>query len=82
MDGVITFYSSQQVMKAEKIFNNKKIEVHLIPGPREISPNCGVAICFEFKKKETVSQILNDYKILFEEIHYYPEIKKYSGWLS
>ncbi len=82
MDGVITFYSSQQVMKAEKILNNKKIEVQLIPGPREISPNCGVAICFEFKEKETVSQILNDNNILFKKIHHYPEIQKYSGWLS
>ncbi len=82
MDGVITFYSSQQVMKAEKILKNKKIEVQLIPGPREISPNCGVAVCFEFKEKKTVNQILNDNNILFEKIHYYPEIKKYSEWLS
>ena len=82
MDGVITFYSSQQVMKAEKILKNKKIEVQLIPGPREISPNCGVAVCFEFKEKKTVNQILNDNNILFEKIHYHPEIKKYSGWLS
>ncbi len=82
MDGIITFYSSQQVIKAERELKKNNYKVMLIPGPREISPNCGVALCFEFKKKKEASLILNNNKIIFEKIHYYPEAKKISKWID
>lgn len=82
MDGVITFFSSQQVFKGEKVLKDKNIIVEAIPGPREISPNCGVALCFYYKNKDIVISILQENKILFEEVHYYPELKKYSKWLD
>lgn len=82
MDGIITFYSSQQVVKAERILKKDNYKVLLIPGPREISPNCGVALCFEFKKKKEVSSILHKNNVVFEEIHYYPEAKKISKWVD
>lgn len=82
MDGVITFYSSQQVVKAERVLKKNYYKVILIPGPREISPNCGVALCFEFNKKKEISLILSNNKIIFEKFHYYPEAKKISKWVD
>lgn len=82
MDGVITFYSSIHVFKAEKKLKLEGLEVMLIPGPREISPNCGTALCFDYDKKEEAGQILNKEKIVFEKIHFYPEAKKISKWIS
>ncbi len=82
MDGVITFFSSQQVIKAERVLKYKNIAVETIPGPREISPNCGIALCFYYKHKDIVISLLDDSKVLFEEVHYYPELKKYSKWLD
>jgi len=82
MDGVITFYSSQQVIKAEKVLKKNGCKVILMPGPREISPNCGVALCFEFKKEKEISKILNNNKITFEAIYHYPKAKKMSKWLD
>ncbi len=82
MDGVITFFSSQQVMKAEKILKKNGFEVMLIPGPREISPNCGTALCFEYEKKKEIRSTLENNKANFEAIHYYPQAKKFSKWVE
>lgn len=81
MNGVITFFSSQQVIRAEKILKKNGFNVLLIPGPREISPNCGVALCFMFNEADKASLILKDNNVIFEAIHYSPEIEKISRWL-
>jgi len=82
MDGVITFFSSQQVMRAEKLLKKNGFEVMLIPGPREISPNCGTALCFEYEKEKEIRSILENSKANFEAIHYYPQAKKFSKWIE
>jgi len=82
MDCVITFFSSQQVIKAEKVLRKNGFKVSLIPGPREISPNCGTALCFEYEKEKEISSTLKKNKIIFEAIHYYPEAKKISKWIE
>ncbi|MHB8280923.1 MAG: putative Se/S carrier-like protein [Candidatus Humimicrobiaceae bacterium] len=51
-----------------------------MPGPREISPNCGVAICFDYNKAEEIKELFKKEKILYENIYYYPEAKKISKW--
>jgi hypothetical protein len=82
MDGVITFFASQQVMKAEKVLKKNGFNIMLIPGPREISPNCGTALCFEYEKEKETRSILKKNKIVFEAIHYYPQAKKISKWID
>jgi len=44
MKCVFIFESIHRVMKAEKYLKEKKIKTDLIPVPREISSDCGVAI--------------------------------------
>lgn len=44
MKCIFLFESIHQVMRAEKILKRKEIEVDLIPVPREISSDCGVAV--------------------------------------
>ncbi len=44
MEGLLIFLSVHQVMKAEKLFKSKGLRVDLVPMPREISSDCGVAI--------------------------------------
>lgn len=82
MDGVITFFSSQQVMRAEKVLKKNGFHVMLIPGPREISPNCGTALCFEYEKEKEIRSTLKKNKAVFEAIHYYPQAKKISKWID
>jgi hypothetical protein len=44
MKCVFVFESVHHVMKAEKLLKGKGIKIDLIPVPREISTDCGVAI--------------------------------------
>jgi len=44
MKCVFVFESVHRVMKAEKLLKGKGIKIDLIPVPREISSDCGVAI--------------------------------------
>jgi len=81
MEGVITFFSSQQVMRAEKVLKDNDYKVLLVPGPREISPNCGVALCFDYNKRNEVKKLMDKEKLIYENIHYYPQAKKISRWI-
>ena len=44
MKCVLIFSSIHQVMRAEKLLKGKGVKIDLIPVPREISSDCGVAI--------------------------------------
>ena len=55
---VITFDSVYYVMKAERILKEKGIEINLIPTPREISSDCGVAIELVDSRLDLVKEIL------------------------
>lgn len=44
MKSVFLFSSIHHVMRAEKLLKGKGIKIDLIPVPREISSDCGVAI--------------------------------------
>ncbi len=44
MKSVFVFESVHRVMRAEKLLKGKGIKIDLIPVPREINSDCGVAI--------------------------------------
>jgi hypothetical protein len=72
LDGVVTFYGSHHALKAESVLKKEGLRAVLIPGPREISPNCGVALRFEYVYREKAVKIFNEYYVHFEDIHLYP----------
>lgn len=73
LEGVITFFGSHHALRAESVLKKKGFKAVLIPGPREISPNCGVALRFDYTAKEDVINIFNEYFVHYEDIHHYPE---------
>jgi hypothetical protein len=73
LEGVITFFGSHHAIRAEGLLRRHEISGVLIPGPREISPNCGVAIRFDFNRKEEVRALLQQHMVHFEDMHHYPE---------
>jgi hypothetical protein len=73
LEGVITFFGSHHAIRAEGVLKKNGFTAVLIPGPREISPNCGVAVRFDFNRKEEVSRLLHEHMVHFEDIHHYPE---------
>ncbi len=72
LEGVVTFYGSHHALRAENVLLENQQEVLLVPGPREISPNCGVALRFDYPVREQVKLLLRQSSVQFEAIHHYP----------
>ena len=70
-DGLVTFFASLHAMRAEKVLKRNGFECRLIPGPREISPHCGVALQFRYADAEDVREVLRGGKVQIEAIHAY-----------
>jgi hypothetical protein len=70
-DGVVSFYASEHAMRSERVLERQGVPVRLVPGPREISPNCGVAVAFRWEDEPRVANALAESKIRFEAIHRY-----------
>jgi hypothetical protein len=76
---LITFFTTHHVMQAERLYLEKedKIQVKLIPTPREISSDCGFSIVTPRLSEKNISgveaiyrirNILNSKEILYEKI--------------
>ena len=63
MKCILRLPSVHQVMKAEKVLKEKGILVDLIPVPREISSDCGVALEFPEEAMREALKILEEHKM-------------------
>jgi hypothetical protein len=71
MDGLISFFGSYHAMRAETVLKRSGFAVQLIPGPKELSPNCGVALRFEYDRRDCVLAVLADKSVRIEAVHVY-----------
>jgi len=69
MKCVFIFESIHRVMKAEKLLKGKGIKIDLIPVPREISSDCGVAIELSADLEAEALSILTENRILVLECY-------------
>jgi hypothetical protein len=69
--GVVSFFASEHAMRSERVLQRAGVPARLVPGPREVSPNCGVAVAFVWENEPEVARALRDSKIRFEAIHRY-----------
>lgn len=72
LEGVVTFFSSHHALKGENLLKVSQQKAVLIPGPREISPNCGTALRFDYAKKDVVCELFKQHFVQYEDFHYYP----------
>jgi len=63
MKSVFVFESVHRVMKAEKLLKGKGIKIDLIPVPREISSDCGVAIELSADSEKEAFHLLEENKV-------------------
>ena len=63
MTCVIILSSIHRVMKAEKLLKGKGLNVDLIPMPREISSDCGVAIELPLAMKGEALRFLEQHRL-------------------
>ena len=67
--GVVLFYTTSSVMRAEKVLQKASLNVKLIPTPREISSDCGIVLRFDWDKAELVEKTLDEANIEYAGIH-------------
>ncbi len=72
LEGVISFYGSFYTLRAESVLKKAGFIVRLIPGPRAISPNCGVALRFDYGQREQAAAELERSSVQYEAIHHDP----------
>jgi hypothetical protein len=63
MKYVFLFESVHRVMRAEKILKGKGVAVDIIPVPREINSDCGVAVEVDAGVGEKALHVLEEEKI-------------------
>ena len=61
---LMVFNSAHRVMKAENILKRCGLAILLIPAPRALSTDCGLAICYSSDLYDSVLQALTTEKLL------------------
>jgi hypothetical protein len=68
LDGLITFFASHHAIRAEKVLGRVDLSVELVPGPKELSPNCGVALRIEYDRRDVAAATLTEENVQVDEI--------------
>ena len=67
--GVVLFYTTSAVMRAEKTLRKENLTIKLIPTPRDLSSDCGSALRFDWENVDRVESILDTVRIEFDGIY-------------
>lgn len=67
--GVALFYTTSAVMHAEKLLQRNGIPVRLIPTPRTLSSDCGIALRCDQEQLEHVGALLAEARIETAGLH-------------
>jgi len=68
-DLVAIFHSIHRVMKAEKVLKQAGADILLIPVPRQLASDCGLAIRYSPAAQAMVEEILRRDELLPAEIY-------------
>ena len=71
MDGLISFFASHHAIRAETVMKRSGLNAQLIPGPKELSPNCGVALRFDYARRADVLELLAAKNVRIDGVHFY-----------
>jgi len=67
--GVALFKSTHQAIRAEKLAVEAGLEVKLIPTPRHLSSDCGMALRFRWGDRERLAKLLEEWGLVAEGVH-------------
>ena len=71
LDGLLTFFASHHAIRAEKTLRESGFDAKLIAGPKELSPNCGTAVRFEYDRRDEAMPLLAARHVEVEAVHRY-----------
>jgi len=67
-DIVAIFHSIHRVMKAEKLLKQQRVEMLLIPVPRQLTSDCGLAIRLRPEQTRRAAEVLEAAELLPAEL--------------
>lgn len=67
-DFVAIFNSIHRVMKAERLLKDRRLPILLIPAPRAVNTDCGLAIRYGMAAREEVEQVLAENGLAPEKV--------------
>lgn len=56
--GVVLFHTTSSALRAEKLTQKAGLKGKLVPTPRELSSDCGIALLFDLADREAIAQVL------------------------
>ena len=59
-DYIAIFHSIHRVLKAEKVLKSARVDFLLIPVPRQLTSDCGLALRFSPEDKDNLLAVLAD----------------------
>jgi hypothetical protein len=66
---VVLFHSTAHAIRAEKVLQRAGHQMKMIPTPRKLSSDCGMALRFDRADEDRVSAVLKENKVPFNGIH-------------
>jgi hypothetical protein len=67
--GVVLLPTAAAAMRAEKLLRKASVRCTLIPTPRELSKNCGLALRYDWAQTERVRALLLEAGLESAEVH-------------
>jgi len=61
---LILFDSVHHVLAAEVVFQERALWYDLIPAPRDLRPDCGIALAFRGEDCDAVGRVLTDRRVM------------------
>ncbi|MDR0548913.1 MAG: DUF3343 domain-containing protein [Deltaproteobacteria bacterium] len=55
---ILVFASNAKILNVEDLLEEKNLPFTLVPVPKEVNPNCGLAVCFMESQKDRILPIL------------------------
>jgi len=61
--GVLLFHNSSSAMQAEAVLMRAGLKVKLVPTPRHLSSDCGVALRFDWESNTEIDTLLAKHRV-------------------
>jgi uncharacterized SAM-binding protein YcdF (DUF218 family) len=66
---VVLFHSTAHALRAEKVLSQAGFKIKMIPTPRQLSSDCGMALRFSHVDSERVAAVLAENRVPTNGIH-------------
>ncbi|HEY3324114.1 MAG TPA: DUF3343 domain-containing protein [Planctomycetota bacterium] len=66
---IVLFHTNSAALKAEKVLQRAGLVVKLVPTPRHLSSDCGVALRCEAAQAQQAQKLLDENSVPYESVH-------------